>query len=268
MLYIYKIEDQQLVTFINCNMRKILFSILLLFFCCRVFAQNITANERTSTITDKKLSTQSLKPAIGLKMNVFAPILGYSQFALERNAGHLRSVELGLGVIGAGRDLNIEPHVPWFFEPVGGYRYRAGRKNQFGGFIELGYKFIKRIHSNEISATNYNETNTIAGSYIKPSFIIGAFGFNEFSDYSSTATIRIHQRFGALMLNLGHQWVFADQVVLELYFGGGAEIDNADGNYALYGHPFVLAVAKDNPSVNFACTAGFRVGFLLNKPHD
>jgi hypothetical protein len=52
--------------------------------------------------------------------------------------------------------------------------------------------------------------------------------------------------------------------VLELYMGGGAEIDNVKDGDGLYGHPFVLAVAKDNPSVNFACTAGFRFGFILN----
>ena len=65
------------------------------------------------------------------------------------------------------------------------------------------------------------------------------------------------------MLNLGHQWAFDSKMVLELYIGGGAEIDNVKDGDDLYGHPFVLAVAKDNPSVNFAFTAGFRFGFLL-----
>ena len=122
---------------------------------------------------------------------------------------------------------------------------------------------MKPIHSNQIFPNNYSAFNTFEGSYIKPSFLAGAYSFNQFRDDSTTATIRRHHRFGALMLNLGHQWAYASKIVLELYMGGGAEIDNVKGEDDLYGHPFVLAVAKDNPSVNFAFSAGFRFGFLL-----
>jgi hypothetical protein len=44
--------------------------------------------------------------------------------------------------------------------------------------------------------------------------------------------------------------------------GGGAEMDNVKEGDGLYGHPFVFAEAKDNPTVNFAFTAGFRLGFF------
>jgi hypothetical protein len=66
------------------------------------------------------------------------------------------------------------------------------------------------------------------------------------------------------MLNFGDQWPIGRKLFLEFYMGGGAEIDNVKDGDDLYGHPFVLAVAKDNPSLNFAFTAGFRFGFLLN----
>ncbi|MDQ6763685.1 MAG: hypothetical protein M3015_13785 [Bacteroidota bacterium] len=245
-------------------MRKILFSTLLLFFYCESFAQNIPAKEKTAAVPDNETSNASFKQASVLKVNVLAPLLGYSQFSLEKSVGHLRSIEFGLGIIGAGKNLNIQPHsIGLTLDRFGPYNYRPGHKNQFGGFFEFGYKFIKPFHSKKISQNNYSAVNTFEGAYIKPSFIIGAYSFSQFSDDSTTATIRKHHRFGALMLNLGHQWTVSGKIVFELYMGGGAEIDNVKDEDLLYGHPFVLAVAKDNPSVNFAFTAGFRFGFLF-----
>lgn len=137
-------------------MRKILFSILLLFFYSQIFAQNISAKERIATAPDNKSSNAPFRSASVLKMNIFAPLLGYSQFSLERSIGHLRNIEFGVGIIGAGRDLNIEPHLSFSLDRFERGKYRPGHKNQFGGFFEFGYKFIKRVHSNEISSNNYN----------------------------------------------------------------------------------------------------------------
>lgn len=246
-------------------MRRILFSILLIFFYSQIFAQSLRDKEKVATVPDKKSSNTPFKSASVLKVNFFAPLLGYSQFAFEKSVAHHRNIECSLGIIGAGRNLNIKPRFLGLgLDRFGPYDYRSGHKNQFGGFFELGYKFIKRIHSNETCPNNYTLINAFEGSYIKPSFLIGAYSFNEFRDDSTKNTIKKHHRFGALMLNFGHQWAFDSKVVLELYMGGGAEIDNVKDGDGLYGHPFVLAVAKDNPSINFACTAGFRLGFILN----
>jgi hypothetical protein len=244
-------------------MRKILFSILLLLFYFQIFAQNISAKERIASAPDNKSSNATFKSASVLKVNIFAPLLGYSQFSWEKSIEHLRNIEFGLGIIGAGKNLNIQPR-PLFLglDRFGSYTYRHGHRNQFGGFFEFGYKFIKPTLSNAKPPNNYNTINALEGSYIKPSFLVGTYSFNQFKD-STTATVRKHHRFGALMLNLGHQWALDRKIVLELYTGGGAEIDNVKNGDGLYGHPFVFAVAKDNPSVNFAFTAGFRIGFLL-----
>lgn len=239
-------------------MRNILLSTLLLFFFSQIFAQNIPAKEKIAAVPEKDSSTTSFQSAIALKANVLAPLLGYSQFSLEKSISHFRNIEFGLGIIGAGKNLNIQP-----YPILGRNRHIPGHKNQFGAFLEFGYKFIKPSHSKEIFPYEYHVANTLEGSYIKPSFLFGAYGYNQFSGDSTIATIRRHHRFGAVLLNLGHQWVYSNKIVLELYIGGGAEIDNAKSGDDLYGHPFVLAVAKDNPSVNFAFTAGFRLGFLL-----
>jgi len=245
-------------------MRSILFSTLLIFFYSQIFAQNKNAEKRIAIVPTNKTSNASLNSGSVLKLNVFAPLLGYSQFSFEKSIANHSDIEFGIGIIGAGKNLNIEPHtLSLSLDRFGSNNYRPGHKNQFGAFFEFGYKFIKPFSSKEISQNNFNAANIFEGPYIKPSFIFGAYSFNQFRDDSTTAKIRRHHSFGALMLNLGHQWVFDSKIVLELYFGGGAEIDNVKDGDGLYGHPFVLAVAKDNPSINFAFTAGFRFGFLL-----
>jgi hypothetical protein len=241
-------------------MIKIIFSTILISFCSQIFAQKKHAKK--GTFTTNKSSNASLNSKGILKLNVFAPLLGYSQFSLEKSIGNLKNLEFGLGIIGAGKNLNIQSHT-LSIGRLAPNNYRPGHKNQVGGFFEFGYKFIKQINSNKISKNNFNTVSIFKGSYIKPSFIVGAYSFNQFRDDSTTATIRKHHRFGALMLNLGHQWVSDNKIVFELYIGGGAEIDNVKNRDDLYGHPFVLVIAKDNPSVNLAFTAGFRLGFLL-----
>lgn len=245
-------------------MRKILFSILLFFFYVQIFAQNISAKERIATASDNKSSNAQFKSASVLKVNIMAPLLGYSQFSFEKSISDRRNIEFSLGIIGAGKDLNIQPRsLALGLDRLEPYSYRPGKKDQFGGFFEFGYKFVKPFHAKEVSPGNYNTNNIFEGSYIKPSFLVGAYSFNQFRDDSTTVTIRKHHRFGALMLNLGHEVAISSKLFFDLYIGGGAEIDNVKDEDDLYGHPFVLAVAKDNRSVNFAFTAGFRFGFLL-----
>jgi len=241
----------------NCLLRKILVSTLLVILYSQAFAQNEI--DRPAAVPDQEYSNAAVRSASVLKMNVFAPLLGYSQFSWEKYTGHHSSLELGLGIIGAGKNLHIDHRS--IFSP--NYNYRPDHKNQFGGFFELGYKFVKRINAIKMTGNNFGLINSFEGLYVKPSFIIGAYNFNQFSDDSIRTKIRRHHNFGALMLNVGDQWAISSRLLFELYFGGGAEIDNVKGGDDLYGYPFVLAVAKDNPSVNFACSAGFRLGFLF-----
>ncbi len=244
-------------------MGKILFSTLLIFFSGQILAQN-NANKEIVAGTTNEFPNASLNSESILKVNIFSPLLGYSQFTLEKSFNELRGVEFGLGIIGAGRNLNIQPHTLGLsLDRFAGNYYRLGHKNQFGGFFEFGYKFKKLINSKTKSQNNFGAVNSFEGLYIKPSFIFGAYSFNQFRDDSTTVTVRRHHSFGTLLANFGNQWAINSRIVFEIYFGAGAEIDNVKDEDDLYGHPFVLAVAKDNPSVNFAFTAGFRFGFLL-----
>jgi hypothetical protein len=240
-------------------MRKILFSTLLLFFYSQIIAQNISAKERIVTVPDNGYSNAFSKSASVVKVNIFAPLLGYSQFSWEKYTGHHSSLELGLGIIGAGKNLHIEHRS--ILSPD--YNYRPDHRNQFGGFFELGYKLVKRIKAIKMLGNNFGMINSFEGAYVKPSFIMGTYSFNQFSSDSIATKIRRRHSFGALLLNVGDQWAIGSRLLFDVYIGGGPEVDNVKGGDDLYGHPFVLAVAKDNPSVNFAFTAGFRFGFLL-----
>jgi hypothetical protein len=235
---------------------------ILLFIHSHMFAQNLPARENKVSDDHNKSSNSFFTSPTALKVNVFAPLLGYSQLSLEKPVRQRRNIQLGLGIIGAGMNLSIQGRPMFLF--YDGYSYHhPGMRNQFGGFIELGYKFIKPVHANNRLPVNYYWGNAFGGSYLKPSILVGAYSFNQFSHDSTYSIVRRHHSFGALMLNAGHQWQFNDRILLEMYLGGGAEIDNVKDGDDLYGHPFVLAVAKDNPSVNFSCTAGFRVGYVF-----
>jgi hypothetical protein len=61
-------------------MRKILFSALLIFVYSQIVAQDIPTKEGISTDQGQKSSNAPFKSASVLKMNFFAPLLGYSQF--------------------------------------------------------------------------------------------------------------------------------------------------------------------------------------------
>lgn len=240
-------------------LRKILVSTFLILLYTHVFAQNELTHDKPAAVASKENSNPSLQSASILKMNVFAPLLGYSQFSWEKHTGRHSRLELGLGIVGAGKNLRIDRR-PIFSRD---YNYRPGRRNQLGGFFELGYKFVKGIKGVEMPDNNLGVINSFRGAYVKPSVIIGSYSFNQYSRDSISTKIRRRHRFGALMFNVGNQWEISSRMLFDLYMGGGAELDNVKNGDDLYGHPFVLAVAKDNPSVNFAFTAGFRLGFLF-----
>ena len=119
-------------------MKKMIFSILLIFLCGQIFAQNKQAEKNIETDSTNKLSKAYHYSQSILKLNTFSPLLGYAQFSFEKLIAESRSVEFGLGIIGAGKNLKIQPF------SLGRDRfYRPGHKNQFGGFFEFGYKFMK-----------------------------------------------------------------------------------------------------------------------------
>ncbi|MEP6949854.1 MAG: hypothetical protein ABI863_11290 [Ginsengibacter sp.] len=71
-----------------------------------------------------------------VKINFLAPLLGYSQFSFEKSVSPLKSYEFGVGIIGAGKNYQINDYY------ING-QYQPYKRNAFGGFVEAGYKFNK-----------------------------------------------------------------------------------------------------------------------------
>jgi hypothetical protein len=125
-------------------MRKILYSILLLFFRLPIYTQKTCAEERIVTTPDHK-SSNAFTSASVLKMNVLVWALRYPEFAFDKSADHLGSMESDLAIIGAATVLNIEQSSPWTLERLG-CKYRAGHENQFAGFFPVVHKFYSKIN--------------------------------------------------------------------------------------------------------------------------
>jgi hypothetical protein len=76
-----------------------------------------------------------------------------------------------------------------------------------------------------------------------------------------------HVTFGALQIELGHQWVFSDKFLLDLYWGFGYGVDNKKDDY-YYGtdkseEAFNYANARLGTSPGFSFTFGVKCGFLI-----
>lgn len=71
-----------------------------------------------------------------VKINFLAPLLGYSQFSFEKSVSPLKSYEFGVGIIGAGKNYQINDYYV-------NRQYQPYKRNAFGGFVDAGYKFNK-----------------------------------------------------------------------------------------------------------------------------
>jgi hypothetical protein len=102
------------------------------------------------------------------------------------------------------------------------------------------------------------------GMYVKPEVMVGHFS-NNVLNWDNGSVNRQSTTFGALMVNLGKQWVFSDVFLIDLYgglgyaFQGRTNISNSETSYngRLYG-----VIAGEN-GASFAVSGGFRIGILL-----
>lgn len=188
-----------------------------------------------------------------LKMNFISPLLGYTQLAYEQNIKPGRSFEVSLGIIGLGRNQDL---LDWnnTFE----------KEDQKGFFGSFGYKFIRVP---DFTSNNQKYGHILQGLYVKPELMVGHFSRNAYERDSNNTTIISNRNttFGAVIVNLGKQWVFSDIFLIDLYGGLGYAFqkqpktsnDFYDYNGRLYG----VAAGEDDAS--FAISGGFRIGILL-----
>ncbi len=192
-----------------------------------------------------------------IKLNFLAPLLGYSQFSFEKSISPLKSYELGFGVIGAGKNYQIDNY---YFNG----QYLPYKRDAFGGFVDAGYKFNKLP---DFFNKGTRMTHIMQGSYIKPTATLGFYTDNSLNYKTGNPVLeKRHNIFGAIILNYGHQWVFGDKFLIDIYGGLGYAFDNVkndtnDGfSDNLYNH---FVIQKTGQGANLGLSGGIKVGLLI-----
>lgn len=222
----------------------------------RIEFANGKVEKYTSSFKDPQNYDGQLTKAI--KFNFLSPLLGYAQFSFEKSVSPLKSYELGLGIIGAGKNYQIDNYY------VNG-QYQPYKRNAFGVFVDAGYKFNKLPN---FFSKGTRMTHVMQGTYIKPTATLGFYKDNALSyKTGNPVIINRHNIFGAIILNFGRQWVFGEKFLVDLYYGVGYAFDNTkndnSNNYYsdnLYNH---FVIQKAGSGANLGFSGGVKIGLLI-----
>ena len=193
-----------------------------------------------------------------IKFNFFSPLLGYTQFSFEKSISPLTGYELSAGIIGAGKNEQLG-----YYNINGIGTLQPYTRDAFGGFIEAGYKFKKLPN---FFNRGVRMTHIMQGTYIKPTFTLGYYGDNILNNKTGDPIIeKRHTVFGALILNFGHQWVFGDKFLVDVYYGLGYAFDNTKSGYDdyyrdVYNH---FIIQKAGSGASLGASFGLKIGLLI-----
>lgn len=222
-----------------------------------VIYENGRVEKYEKILTDAEFYVDQKKRA--LKLNLISPSLGYTQLAYEQNIKPGRSFEVSLGIIGLGarQELDYWNNSSLYLE-------------QKGAFASFGLKFIR---TPDFTTNNQKYGHIMQGLYVKPEIMIGSFANNILKyDANNIGTVeRQTTTFGALMVNLGKQWVFSDIFIIDLYGGVGYalqgrtndNLNNSNFYYETNYHGRLYGALSGSDDASFAMSGGFRIGILL-----
>lgn len=222
----------------------------------RIEFANGKVEKYTSSFKDPQNYDGQLTKAI--KFNFLSPLLGYAQFSFEKSVSPLKSYELGLGIIGAGKNYQIDNYY------VNG-QYQPYKRNAFGVFVDAGYKFNKLPN---FFSKGTRMTHVMQGTYIKPTATLGFYKDNALSYKTGNPVIENrHNIFGAIILNFGRQWVFGEKFLVDLYYGVGYAFDNTknDNSNNYYSDNFYnhFVIQKAGSGANLGFSGGVKIGLLI-----
>ncbi|HEY0054399.1 MAG TPA: hypothetical protein VGB63_03495 [Pedobacter sp.] len=210
----------------------------------------------TGSLRDAALYADQSRKAI--KLNFLSPLAGYTQLSYEQNVKPGRSYELTLGIIGLGKRQKVDSYETNTDGSADFYR------NAGGAFLGAGYKFIK-LPNFVRNGDKYS--HILQGLYAKPEIMLGAYSQNKSPRYlnSSRNTEKETVAFGAVIINLGKQWVLGDAFILDFYGGLGYALDNqsTDELFDNYGGNHFGIIAAGDSGLGFS--GGFKIGMLLDK---
>ena len=233
-------------------------------------AKIVFANGKTQTFHDNLKDPEryagQLKNAI--KLNFLSPLYGYTEIGFERSTGVGRGYEFSLGIIGLGKSETLEYN---YTSP----QYETIKRGQAGVFVSGGYKFGKLPDFLIFGKTKMS--HLMQGTYAKPILYFGYYKENQVLE-KANATYEVGKQnvtFGALQIELGHQWVFSDKFLLDLYWGFGYGADNKKDAYQYESGTgyyyddfdgtaaFNYANARAGNSPGFSLTWGLKLGWLI-----
>lgn len=178
-----------------------------------------------------------------IKADFLAPMFGQFTMGYERSLNPGSSIELQLSIIGAGVQNNTD--------------FSAS-----GAFIRVGYKFIK---SPDFYLRGMRYSHILKGSYIRPEFTIGqcseTYPSNDY--FLSVKTVKTRDvTFGAFMINLGKQWVFNDNYLVDYFvgLGYGFSTKHQDDDAYIFNNHAMIGPFSRNP---ISYTVGLKIGKLL-----
>ena len=164
-----------------------------------------------------------------IKLSFLSPLMGAAIFSYEHSVKPGQSMEFGLGIIGAGRDVDDV--------------------NPFGAVAKFGYKFIT---SPDWYDRRHRYSHILKGSYVKPEVTVLHYTTHYYNHYNTTML--------SFMIVGGKQWVFNDLFLVDLFagvgYGFGHNPRNESWHYGFLG-------AEDSSPLTL--TAGLKIGFLLGK---
>ena len=227
-----------------------------------VFA-NGTSQQFNDNLKDPERYAGQLNKAI--KLNFLSPLYGYTEIGFEKSTAVGKGFELSLGIIGLGKSEQLEYYTT---------QLETVKRGQAGVFISGGYKFGKLPDFIIFGKTKM--THLMQGTYAKPILYFGHYKENQVVE-KGNSTYEVGKQnvtFGALQIELGHQWVFSDKFLLDLYWGFGYGADNKKDAYqydpgtGYYGEydgtaAFNYANARAGVSPGFSLTFGLKVGWLI-----
>ncbi len=205
-----------------------------------------------------------------LKMSLLSPLLGHTQFFLERSMKPGRSIEYELNLIGPGKNQEM-------YDDYGLGGPDEHHLDAIGGGIGIGLKILKLP---DYVNGQIRLRHIMQGSYLKPAISFNVYGRN-FAGYNN-----ILERKTVFAVNpnltIGKQWILDNTVSIDIYGAIGYSFDNVRANQkAILNDAGFYQEFYDNvPFNSFGYTrfgsgdfglslgGGIRVGFLFDFRKD
>lgn len=206
-----------------------------------------------------------------LKIGFLSPIFCHLHISFEKGVKQGQSWEVHSTFIGVGQ----RPYPYTYYRPntdFSEYYY----KKQAGLMVGAGYKFS---FTPDYIVRGSRSRHILQGSFFRPSAYLGGFKYNTYSiNMSNNISTKKTTIFtGALIAELGKQWIMSNRASLEIYGGIGygfdtrpiinrdfASVSDYTSFYYLYNR------LSNNPSSNsfLVINGGIKLGYLFHTKKE